>query len=114
MSVPAFAEKQYVILLTVVLLVVALPTAARATWSGEFPPSNYTPPLIVKPPRHPIRHSITQQHPHHHPSHASPEPGSVVSALLGSGLAWVYAWRRKRHARKAMDEREESAALAAS
>jgi hypothetical protein len=38
----------------------------------------------------------------------TPEPASVVSGLVGAGLAGLAAWRRKRRARGVMEEEESS------
>jgi hypothetical protein len=69
------------------------------TWSGEYPPPNFHPPYVVKPP-HRTGH---WKQPHHGtvggspiPSSTSPEPASLGTGLLGSGMACLFAWLRKR------------------
>ncbi len=69
------------------------------TWSGEFPPPNHPPPLVVKPP---VR-SARWKPPHHinaggspHTQSYSPEPASMTTALLGSGIACLVGLLRKR------------------
>ncbi len=75
--------------------------------SGETPPPDYPPDMVVKPPRRPPhdRHGEGAGG-HPRPTSISPEPATMFSGLLGSGMAWLYAWSRKRRRRCASDEAE--------
>jgi hypothetical protein len=73
------------------------------TWSGEFPPPDHPPPLVTRPPHRPPH----WKPPHHvgvpgtpTPTGFSPEPASFASGLFGSTMACLYAWLRKRRARR--------------
>jgi hypothetical protein len=73
------------------------------TWSGQFPPPDHPPPMVVKPPFR----SSRWKPPHHtnsggtpHTSGFSPEPATMTTAVLGSGLACLFSWLRKRRSRR--------------
>jgi hypothetical protein len=73
-------------------------------WSGEHPPPDHPPPLVGQPP-----HRSPRWKPPHHgntggtptTTSLSPEPASLATGLMGSGIACVYAWLRKRRKRRA-------------
>ena len=52
------------------------PTPPPPTGGGETPPGDITPPTD--------------------PPQGTPEPASLVTALLGAGLTFGYAWRKRR------------------
>jgi hypothetical protein len=73
------------------------------TYSGEHPPPDFHPPYVVKPPHRPAH----WKQPHHGtaggsptPASTSPEPASLTTGLLGSGMACLCGWLRKRRARR--------------
>jgi len=67
---------------------------------GENPPPDYPPSMIVKAPRKPNHHTHREGGGGNPTtSSISPEPGSVVSGLLGSGMVWLYSWTRRRRRR---------------
>jgi hypothetical protein len=67
---------------------------------GENPPPDYPPSMIVKAPRKPNHHTHREGGGGNPTtSSISPEPGSVVSGLFGSGMVWLYSWARRRRRR---------------
>jgi hypothetical protein len=99
MQSPRFATPLYLAPLTALLIGLLAAAPADASWSG-YPPPDHPPPLVPKaPPR-----SSRSRQPHHgspggtpHTS-STPEPASMTTGLLGTGLACVYTWWRKRRA----------------
>ncbi len=72
------------------------------TWSGEFPPPDHPPPMVVQPPFRsarwkPPHHTYSGGTPH---TSSLPEPASVTTAVLGSGMACLFGWLRKRRSRR--------------
>jgi hypothetical protein len=72
-----------------------------------YPPPDHPPSMVPNAPHRGPR----SRHPHHGgaggtptTTSTSPEPTSVTTGLLGSGMACVYAWLRKRRARRTQIE----------
>jgi hypothetical protein len=91
MYIPRFAKDWRLAVLAALLLIPAWPAMSRAELSPWVC-------LVVKPPDAPAPNPTPPTDGGPHIASISPEPTSVVSGLLGSGLAGLLGWLRKRRA----------------
>src|SRR5262245_58794331 len=90
------------------------PSADTVRVATKYPPAESPPPLVVKPPE--LLQERPKTPPDNPPGNTTPEPGSLASGLIGTGLAVAAWWRKRRRgaagqAEEAGEDEPEAAAL---
>jgi hypothetical protein len=74
--------------------ILALACLALPTAQAFFPASYGTTPNPPPPPLPPVTPPVVP------PINHAPEPATLVTALVGSGILGFFAWRRRQHTRQ--------------